>query len=124
MPWKPKKPGAKARCSGLTDGRFCEAHQVEEARRYDRQRGSASRRGYDRWWRKLAARILRRDPVCKAEWCNKASTEVDHIIPRRRGGSDDPGNLQGLCLPCHSRKTALEDGRWSLRGRRQTVRKG
>ncbi len=34
------------------------------------------------------------------------------MIPRRRGGTDAESNLQGMCHDCHSRKTALEDGRW------------
>jgi len=49
---------------------------------------------------------------CKADGCNEWATEVDHIKPTRNGGSDRPDNLQGLCKSCHSRKTALEDGRW------------
>jgi len=28
------------------------------------------------------------------------------------GDMDDPSNLQGMCHACHSRKTAIEDGRW------------
>jgi 5-methylcytosine-specific restriction protein A len=35
---------------------------------------------------------------------------VDHIVPRSAGGADTPGNLQPLCRPCHSRKTARFDG--------------
>ena len=112
MPWKPKKPCARAGCPALTHGRFCEAHQLEETRRYDRERGSASKRGYDRKWRALRKVILARDPFCKAEGCNEPSTDVDHIVPRRGGGTDDPSNLQGMCETCHSRKTAIEDGRW------------
>ena len=31
-------------------------------------------------------------------------------MPRSAGGADTPGNLQPLCRPCHSRKTARFDG--------------
>ena len=30
--------------------------------------------------------------------------EVDHIVPRNRGGTDDPDNLQALCYSCNSMK--------------------
>ena len=30
--------------------------------------------------------------------------EVDHIVPRSRGGTDDPDNLQALCYRCNSMK--------------------
>jgi diadenosine tetraphosphate (Ap4A) HIT family hydrolase len=30
--------------------------------------------------------------------------EVDHIVPRARGGKDDPDNLQALCYSCNSMK--------------------
>lgn len=35
---------------------------------------------------------------------------LDHRIPRSRGGTDDPGNLQLLCASCHSKKTVRQDG--------------
>ena len=41
--------------------------------------------------------------------------EVDHIIPLEQGGTHDETNLQALCKPCHSAKTAREDGRWDRR---------
>jgi 5-methylcytosine-specific restriction endonuclease McrA len=34
--------------------------------------------------------------------------ELDHIIPLIDGGSHDDENLQSLCTPCHTRKTAEE----------------
>ena len=37
---------------------------------------------------------------------------IDHIIPRRAGGSHHPRNLQLLCPSCHSKKTARECCVW------------
>ncbi|MCK4624021.1 MAG: HNH endonuclease [Phycisphaerae bacterium] len=59
--------------------------------------------------------VLARDPICRI--CKrKPTTEADHIVPIREGGARyDLANLQGLCKPCHSRKTATEDGRWGTK---------
>jgi diadenosine tetraphosphate (Ap4A) HIT family hydrolase len=35
--------------------------------------------------------------------------EVDHILPRNRGGSDDPINLQALCYSCNATKRDRDD---------------
>jgi predicted kinase len=39
-----------------------------------------------------------------------AATDVDHIVAKRHGGTDDEDNLQALCHACHSRKTNRERG--------------
>ena len=36
------------------------------------------------------------------------SCHCDHIIPRADGGSNDPENLQLLCIKCHLEKCAEE----------------
>jgi len=40
---------------------------------------------------------------------NEKALEVDHIIPRNLGGSDDLSNLQGLCFSCNSMKRDRDD---------------
>ncbi|MEP2103079.1 MAG: HNH endonuclease [Parasphingorhabdus sp.] len=75
-------------------------------------RKSAHERGYGWAWRKLRAFILRRDKgLCQPCLRNGVTTlarEVDHIIPKEWGGSDDEGNLQSICIDCHKAKTAEE----------------
>ena len=61
-------------------------------------------------WRALAARVLSEEPVCRTPGCGQPSTQVDHIIERRDGGTEARTNLQALCTACHGRKTAAR--RW------------
>jgi len=35
--------------------------------------------------------------------------EVDHIVPRNSGGTDDPSNLQALCYSCNAMKRDRDD---------------
>lgn len=39
------------------------------------------------------------------------ATEVDHITPKAKGGTDDADNLQAINAECHKRKTAEDEGR-------------
>lgn len=81
-----------------------------DERAYDARRGSASARGYGRAWAARRAAYLASHPWCAVEGCREPAVEVDHIVPRRRGGSDDETNLQGLCRRHHSAKTVRQDG--------------
>ncbi|MFB3066756.1 MAG: HNH endonuclease, partial [Planctomycetota bacterium] len=45
---------------------------------------------------RVADRMLAAHPVCQSLGCGQASTEVDHIVPRRQGGTDAWDNLQAL----------------------------
>lgn len=51
--------------------------------------------------------LLERDHW-RCVWCGASSDiaplDIDHVIPRSRGGSDADGNLQVLCWTCNSRK--------------------
>lgn len=65
-----------------------------------------------RRWRKLRLRVLESEPycrLCRATGRRHAAVEVDHIVPRWRGGATfDLSNCQPLCRPCHQAKTAKE----------------
>jgi 5-methylcytosine-specific restriction enzyme A len=58
------------------------------------------------------ARIALRDMyTCRAcgRVTDKREGEVDHRTPLALGGSDDPNNLQWLCIDCHRLKTQREN---------------
>lgn len=57
-----------------------------------------------RW--ELGAKQAFKCRLCQA--LLQAASEVDHIIPRMHGGSDDDSNLQVLCCNCHGEKSRLE----------------
>lgn len=73
---------------------------------------TTTQRGYGYRWQKLRKVILKRDgflcQVCKSAGKYTPADEVDHIVPKASGGSDDPDNLRAICKPCHSIKTAKE----------------
>jgi len=85
----------------VANGR-CAKHSLQRQRQPD-LRVSSTRRGYGYEWRKTRAAFLLRNPQC--EVCGRQATDVDHIIPRRDGGTDDWANLQALCHEHHSMKT-------------------
>ena len=67
-------------------------------------------------WRRFARRVLLDErPLCRI--CEDAgrsvlAEHVDHIVPLSEGGEAlDASNLQPLCAPCHSRKTAADQGK-------------
>ncbi len=99
----------------IRKGRRCPAHTRTRQRQYERSRGTVTQRGYGASWQKIRAQVLAEQPTClgwpkgPCPWVLPAQ-HVDHILPRRRGGTEARSNLVGLCARCHSRKTATEDG--------------
>ena len=63
-------------------------------------------------WRRKRARILARDgklcQPCKAAGRLTLATQVDHIVPKAEGGTDEEDNLQAICAPCHDAKSRTE----------------
>lgn len=46
----------------------------------------------------------------KCEKCGgRGRLEVDHVLPRAQGGTDDRANLMVLCVGCHAEKSAAEN---------------
>src|SRR5262245_23908439 len=75
-------------------------------------RGSRQARGYGAAWTRLRATVMRRDgylcqPCRRVERLTPAD-EVDHVVPKAQGGSDDLTNLEAICTPCHKAKTQRE----------------
>lgn len=90
----------------------CANHKAEVSGFADSRRGSRHERGYGSFWDRLRARILKRDSglcqVCKRQGLITHGKEVDHIVPKYLGGTDDDANLQAICKPCHRAKTQAE----------------
>ncbi|MCC7367010.1 MAG: HNH endonuclease [Chloroflexi bacterium] len=68
-----------------------------------------------------AARIRRANPrvigECYACW--GPATAMDHLVPRSRGGIDDPENRAPICDPCNASKSSRTVEEWldaGLRG--------
>lgn len=78
-------------------------------------RTSRHARGYGTAWDKLRKTILERDKhlcqPCLGQGRFTAASQVDHIKPKAKGGTDDPDNLQAICGPCHDDKTARDNGK-------------
>lgn len=95
----PNKPRAACPAQPCPHFRPCPVHPVW---------GKGLRRAPTRFysslaWRKLRQRVLAEEPRCR--FCGAPSTDADHILARRAGGSDERSNLRGLCHSCHSRRT-------------------
>lgn len=54
-------------------------------------------------WRNLRRDTLQRDGD-RCRYCGNLARQVDHVIPRSKGGVDDPSNLVACCATCN--KTA------------------
>jgi len=80
-------------------------------------RRSRHERGYGTAWDKLRIRVLKRDCYlcqcqrCKASGAIRPASQVDHVVPKAQGGTDDPANLQAINGECHRIKTDVENGR-------------
>ncbi len=59
-------------------------------------------------WYEVLKRAKYHCDLCGISADHKA-LEVDHILPKNKGGSDDPSNLQALCYSCNAMKRDRDD---------------
>ena len=101
-------------CVNLAAVKFCEAHKLDN---YERRR-NAARPTLDKWyskqaWKRVRAYKLRRFPMCEAEGCNLAATDVHHKDSSWKTSGDwrafiDQQGLEALCHAHHSAITIQE----------------
>ncbi len=111
MPSMPDRPCTAPRCYKMASkGGRCEDHQPEPW--CTSKAKSASDRGYGYQWKKIRSKALIRDAHlcqhCFKKGIITVATDVDHIIPKAKGGTNALENLQSLCNSCHKIKTASE----------------
>ena len=101
-----------ARCPKHPGGMVARFGAIGRASRHDR--------GYGSDWDKTRKRILIRDcgmcQSCAKQGIVRLACDVDHIVPKAEGGTDEECNLQSLCKSCHSEKTKQESARGVQRG--------
>lgn len=115
----PKTPCRAHACPALVsraDKGFCDKHAHYRHGWHKSQQGrTATERGYGQAWRKLRGQVLARDrhlcQVCLLDGRYTPATEVDHIINKASGGTDELTNLQAICHACHKTKTQAESHR-------------
>lgn len=118
MPLRPQRPCRSQGCRSLhrNANGYCDAHadQVKSFAK-EKPRESSTARGYGYKWQQARAGFLAKHPLCikcQARGLVVVATDVDHIEPHKGDMAVfwDTSNWQALCGPCHSTKTAAEDG--------------
>lgn len=124
MPTSPLQLCVVAGCPNLVPYGRCPEHRSEQRRDSDARRPSAAARGYGHGWQSIRDDYLASHPQCESDKCRQlphwqrpAATDVDHLDGLGPRGDNSWSNLQALCHPCHSRKTALHDGGFGRRPR-------
>lgn len=108
MPYKPKTHTQLMKESSPFAGFYAREKQ-EQAKLYDKERGTSHTRGYGSRWRQASKGYLVKHPLCfDCEQANRTepATLVHHIKPV----STHPEafwtreNWVGLCVSCHSKR--------------------
>lgn len=114
MPMRAPRPCRAQMCRGTTTAShgYCQEHAHLSSGWNKPGRATAQKRGYGHDWKKRRDAAMVRDDwlcqPCKRKGRLTPAVEVDHVIPKSQGGTDDDDNLQAICDPCHKAKTARE----------------
>jgi 5-methylcytosine-specific restriction endonuclease McrA len=102
-------------CGGLMSAGVCTRHGVAKRTLADRRRAlTTTQRGYGAEHRRWRDVVIAHYPLCvgypRGVPCpTSARTRVaDHVIAIADGGDWTIANGQGLCFPCHARKSRDE----------------
>lgn len=60
----------------------------------------------------LRAQVRRWAVLGECVYCGAPANTRDHVLPTRRGGSDDPENIVLACHPCNSSKKGRTPEEW------------
>jgi|ERR1035437_489561 5-methylcytosine-specific restriction protein A len=124
MPTSPLQLCTSPGCGTLVPNGRCDEHRSQARYDSDSRRPNANQRGYDARWQVTRRAYLNTHPLCESvecmalpEWRRPDATDVDHVEGRGPKASDghDHAQLQALCHPCHSTKTAKQDGGFGRR---------
>jgi 5-methylcytosine-specific restriction enzyme A len=92
----PRRPASPCSSPGCPAFQPCPQHaRVPWNRNANR---SAGARGYGPAWRKARTEVLAEEPFCRLclqQGRVTPTTDVDHIVPKARGGTDARSNLRG-----------------------------
>ena len=58
-------------------------------------------------WKKLRLQVLRRDAYT-CSYCGDVADQVDHVVPKVKGGEDTLENCVACCRSCNLRKADKE----------------
>lgn len=113
MPARPRR-----RCTGDPTcpnpaelGGKCSEHARAADASRNRRRATSLAVYRSKRWRRLRRQVLHEQPYCARPGCDAPSTDVDHVVRIEDGGDKwARSNLEGLCHPHHSEKTARETG--------------
>lgn len=111
MPKLPPRPCSAPRCGKYATKRGrCDEHQPTH--NWDHKGQNRHDRGYGSDWDDLRETVMRAHgylcQCCKRAGRYTRAAQVDHIVPKSQGGTNDMDNLEPICDDCHKAKTQRE----------------